>query len=94
MDSELHLFLQGRVVQSWVRIRLSKSHFFFLVGYAILTRDFVARSVAARSQALKLASLNFRTYESWTCTSLGYDNPGLVRNLNSDILFVYNVMIG
>ena len=68
--------------------------FFFLVGYAILTRDFVARSVAARSQALKLASLNFRTYERWTCTSLGYDNPGLVRNLNSDFLFVYNMMIG
>ena len=48
MDSELHLFLQGRVAQSWVRIRLSKSPlFFFLVGYAILARDFVARSVAA-----------------------------------------------
>ena len=47
MDSELQLFLQGRVAQSWVRIRLSKSPFFFLVGYAILARDFVARSVAA-----------------------------------------------
>ena len=47
MDSDLQLFLQGRVAQSWVRIRLSKSPFFFLVGYAILARDFVARSVAA-----------------------------------------------
>ena len=47
MDSELQLFLQARVVQSWVRIRLYKSPFFFLVGYAILARDFVARSVAA-----------------------------------------------
>ena len=28
MDSELHLFLQGRVTQSWVRIRLSKSPLF------------------------------------------------------------------
>ena len=37
-------------------------------------RDFVACSVAARPHALKLASLNFRTYERSTCSKSTVDS--------------------
>ena len=43
-------------------------------GETSRTRDFVARSVAARPHALKLASLNFRTYERSTCSKSTVDS--------------------
>ena len=54
MDSKLQLFLQGRVAQSWVRIRLSKSPFFFpcwLCHFSSRLRRSLSRCVTSSIEA-------------------------------------------
>ena len=77
--------------------------FFFLCSKAFSRIIF---SVIFRASNHQLVELKLKCFLAFkfgpSCSKLGYDNPGLVRDLNSDcfksisllILFVYKLMIG